>query len=81
MKKTLIVAAMLLVGCTDAENATRLLKAQGYTDIEITGYSAFGCSEDDTLHTGFRAKGVNGQVVVGTVCSGLFFKNSTIRFQ
>lgn len=74
--------AMLALGaCTNAPDATRILEENGYTDVQITGYNAFSCSKDDTLHTGFTAKSPNGRTVIGTVCAGLIFKNSTIRFE
>lgn len=83
MKKFLIaaLAVLSLSGCTDAENATRVLENAGYSDIYITGYKVFSCSEDDFQHTGFNAVGPTGKRVSGTVCSGVFFKNSTIRFE
>lgn len=80
----IIVAALFafgVVGCTDADNATRILEANGFTQIEITGYSFFSCSEKDTQSTGFKAVGPTGVKVEGAVCSGLLFKNSTIRFE
>lgn len=79
-----IVAALFLfgvAGCTDADNATRILEANGFEQIEITGYSWFSCSEKDGQSTGFKAVGPTGKKVEGAVCSGFFFKNSTIRFE
>lgn len=76
-----LVLAVSLVGCTDADNATKVLNANGFEQIQITGYSLFGCSEDDFQRTGFIAVGPTGKTVKGTVCSGLLFKNSTIRFE
>ncbi|QPI13834.1 hypothetical protein MYO4S_00078 [Serratia phage 4S] len=83
MKKIIAAVVMVfsLTACTDADNATRLLEANGFDNIEITGYDWFGCSEDDFQHTGFKAQGPTGKEVKGTVCSGIWFKNSTIRFQ
>ena len=81
--KTLIVAILALIlfsGCTNAGDAKKALSSSGFTDIRITGYSFFSCSRDDFYHTGFSAKNVNGQRVEGTVCSGILFKNSTVRF-
>ena len=76
-----LVLAVSLAGCTDADNAVRVLDANGYEQIQITGYNWFGCSKDDFQHTGFTAVGPTGKKVEGTVCSGLLFKNSTIRFE
>lgn len=79
-----IVAALFafgVAGCTDADNATRILEANGFHDIEITGYSWFSCSEKDTQSTGFKAIGPTGIKVEGAVCSDILFKNSTIRFE
>jgi hypothetical protein len=67
-----------ICGCKSTDEATRILRQKGYTDIQLTGYRAFTCSDDDSFHTGFRAKSVNGSVVTGTVCSGIL-KGSTIR--
>ncbi|MFY3534617.1 MULTISPECIES: hypothetical protein [Achromobacter] len=84
MKAILIIAlAMAVAGCTDAQNAHRLLTNSGYSDIQITGYRWFGCSEDDTVRTGFTAKGPGGAHVSGIVCQGWgwFTKAATIRFE
>lgn len=61
---------------TDAEGATRTLKAAGYSDIEITGYRPF--MGDDWYSTGFRATSPGGQEVTGAVTGG-FLKGNTIR--
>lgn len=77
---TTLCVLLIITGCTDKENAERILKNDGFTHISVTGYNFFACSKDDFQHTGFIAKkGEN--TVEGTVCSGLFFKNSTIRFK
>lgn len=82
MKYVLIAAsAILLAACTDPQNATRVLADQGYTNIQITGYSAWACGKDDDYHTGFTATSPAGHPVKGTVCAGAWFKNSTIRFE
>lgn len=82
MKKALLMAifAVIIVGCTSQTDAERALSAQGFTDVTYTGYDLFGCSKDDVFHTGFRAKNVQGIYVEGTACSGLFLKNTTLRF-
>lgn len=77
-KFLLTLVAVALVGCTDSDVAHKSLAGAGYTDIEITGYAFFGCSDDDAFRTGFNAKGLNGQPVEGVVCSG-WFKGATIR--
>ena len=74
------VLAMSMTACTQPDKAAELLRKQGYTDIEMTGYDFFSCSEDDQYQDGFRAKTVTGETVTGTVCSGLFFKGATVRF-
>ena len=75
----LIILSLFLSGCTDAPKATNLLKSQGYTQVEITGYSFLGCGENDLWRTGFRAKSPNGNYTEGVVCEGVF-KGQTIRF-
>lgn len=82
MKTKLAFVAFLALAtsaCTSPETAIRILEQNGYTNIQMTGYSFFACSEDDTFATGFQATSPTGQVVEGTVCSGLF-KGATIRF-
>jgi hypothetical protein len=81
MKFLLIAIAVLFCACTNPNGATKVLRQQGYTDIEMTGYKFFACSHEDFYHTGFRAKSAAGYDVEGCVCEGLFFKNSTIRLK
>ena len=71
--------SILLLGCSAPDTATKALKGAGYSQIKITGWSPFSCSKDDTFSTGFEAKGPTGVSVTGAVCSGLIFKNATIR--
>lgn len=79
MKKILLISlASVLMGCTNGDGAVRALEGAGYTDIKITGYRVFGCHEDDTFRTGFKAMGQGGKPVTGVVCSGIL-KGSTIR--
>lgn len=74
------VAVLTMSGCTSKNDAERALTAQGFTNIEMTGYDFFSCGKDDFYHTGFKATNVKGQTVTGTVCSGLLIKNATIRY-
>ena len=76
----LLIAFALLAGCTQPEKAKRLLEDQGYSEVRITGYNWWACSDDDTFHTGFVGKTPAGRQAKGTVCAGLFFKGATIRF-
>lgn len=76
----LAFVCMAVAGCTKPAESKALLEGQGLKDVVITGYNFFGCSEDDDYRTGFRAVGFSGQVLTGTVCSGLFFKGATIRY-
>lgn len=79
MRILLAVLALVLTGCSDSGAATKALKGAGYTNIRITGYSWFSCSQDDTFSTGFVATGPTGERVTGAVCSGFLLKGSTIR--
>lgn len=79
MKKLIsLMAAVALCACTAPDRSTSALLAAGYTNIEMTGYSFFACSDDDTFSTGFKARGPSGVKVSGTVCSGIL-KGATIR--
>lgn len=75
-----VVAALMIQGCTKPEKTTRLLQSQGFTDIQITGYRMFICSQQDTVSTGFKAKSINNENVSGSVCGGLILKGLTIRY-
>lgn len=80
MKKIiLIVSLLIMIGCSRPEHATKVLQSAGYTNIVITGFDFFACSDSDKFSTGFTAISPNGVAVKGTVCSG-FFKGATIRF-
>jgi hypothetical protein len=79
MKTVLSIALIImLAGCTKADTSRRVLESAGYTDVQMDGYAVFGCSDEDTFHDAFSAKGTNGKIVSGVVCSG-WFKGATIR--
>jgi len=76
-----VVITLIVVGgagCADEEGAAKVLKQAGYTNVETTGYTFFGCGEHDFYRTTFKAVGPTGIEVEGVVCSG-FFKGNTIR--
>lgn len=75
-----VILSAILCSCSSSNDANKALKALGFTDIQTTGYKWFACSDDDWYHTGFIAKNPQGTEVSGVVCSGFFFKNSTVRF-
>lgn len=76
----LMCGVMAITGCTDPDAATRILKANGMTNVEMTGWQFAACGNGDWYATGFRAKTITGATVTGTVCEGLWFKAQTIRF-
>lgn len=81
----LLVAMVLVVAWfntfrTSESDAHRALSAQGFTNIQYTGFKFFGCAEDDFYHTGFTAINSNGKKVNGTVCSGMWKRSATIRW-
>lgn len=78
MKKLFLF--ILLTACTDAPRSMRVLEDAGYTDVQLTGYDAWACSDSDNYSTGFTAKGPTGRRVSGAVCCG-FTKNCTIRLE
>ena len=81
MKKLLMILATLaLASCTNYDDGKRALDAEGFTEVQFTGYGWLACSEDDFYHTKFTAKNASGKRVSGVVCSGLLFKNATIRY-
>lgn len=82
MKRILLLSllALSLTACSNHGDAVKALEAQGFTDVQTTGWSAFACSKDDFYSTGFTATNPQGKRVSGTVCSGMLFKNATIRW-
>jgi hypothetical protein len=80
MKWLLLSLVAICAGCTQPDIARQVLEGAGYKDIEMQGYDLFSCSKDDTFHDKFTATGPTGKRISGTVCAGLLFKNSTIRF-
>jgi hypothetical protein len=76
----IVAGSVGLTGCTSPQDAEKALNAEGMTNIKVTGYKFFACSRDDFYNTGFTATNSVGKNVEGTVCSGLFFKGSTIRY-
>lgn len=58
--------------------AERQLLEAGYSQVDVSGWNIFACSEDDVFRIGFKALGPTGKPVSGTVCSG-FLKGATIR--
>lgn len=78
--KKLLALAVLLTACTDEPRSVRVLEEAGYTDIHLNGYAWGECSDSDTYHTEFRAKGPTGRNVEGAVCCGTF-KSCTIRIR
>jgi hypothetical protein len=75
----LALVVVALAGCTSSDDAIRAVEAMGMTNVTATGYRVFGCSEDDSFHTGFTATNPQGRQVSGVVCSG-WLKGSTVRF-
>lgn len=76
--KRLALIAVLFGACTSEGSTAQTLKASGFTEIQLTGYS-WSCGRDDTTCTGFVAKGPTGQKVEGAVGCGLLFKGCTVR--
>jgi len=81
MNRIAIIAVLLLAACSDQDGARSTLTKAGYTDIDTSGgYAWFGCGQDDTWATEFKAKGPTGHEVEGVVCRGFWAKGATIRF-
>lgn len=79
MKYLLILSLVLLSACSGSKKKVNdILVADGYSNVTVTGAKYFSCSDKDTYSNGFAAT-KNGFQVVGVVCSGMWFKNSTIR--
>lgn len=75
----LVVLALLLGACTNEHDSRHALEAQGFTEIELTGYVWAACGEDDVFSTGFTAVNPAGRPVDGVVCCGAL-KSCTVRW-
>ena len=73
------VLVTAVTGRVNKEGAENALKGLGFTNISTGGYGWFSCG-NDFYQTKFTAINPQGLAVSGTVCSGFFFKNSTVRF-
>ena len=81
MKQLIAIVALcfLLASCDGKTTSTTILEEQGYTNVEITGYNLFACSQDDMYRLNFTAISPNKTPVRGVVCSAPL-KGYTIRF-
>ncbi len=80
MKRLLILAVLLLPGCTTFESETISAATNaGFTDVVPGNLDFFACSESDKTGRKFVGTNVQGQRVQGTVCCGTF-KRCTVRF-
>lgn len=80
MKKIIIVLiSLFLCSCTKPDEAIRILGVNGFSNIETTGYSVYGCGDDYFYSTGFKAR-KNGYPITGSVCSKLFYGQTVIKF-
>lgn len=75
-----ITLCAILAGCgVNTKEANKVLEAQGMTEVQINGYSWFGCGEEDVFRSKFTAKSVVGEEISGSICGGIL-KGYTIRF-
>jgi hypothetical protein len=65
-------------GCSDSKQTRETLEAAGYTKIEVGDWE-FGCGNDDSFCTGFKATGPSGVRSRGVVGCGWVVKGCTIR--
>ncbi len=73
----LFIGLKFLIGNSPTE-AKKVLDIEGYEKVSFTGYKLFACG--NYFHsTGFKGL-KNGKEVSGTVCSGLLFKGSLIKY-
>lgn len=65
--------------CSQPEEARRILEEEGYSNIEIHGWSLFACGKDDSTSDLFTATSSAGVEVHGVVCGSWFTKGFTVR--
>lgn len=77
----ILVFVLMAGGCTVGEDdARRILREDGYTDIELTGWAPLSCSDADQFRSGFvanrRVLHEHGSGIVrveGAVCCTLLY--------
>ena len=81
MRRLVIIPALALTACTDAQGTREAGEAYGLSNVQPGGYSPFGCAKNDTSSTRFTATNIRGQRVEGVACSDVtpFGKATTIR--
>jgi hypothetical protein len=79
MRVAVLFAALVALSCSNEGAAYETLRASGYKDIHISGWSPMSCGDSDGTCTGFEATGPTGQKVSGAVGCGYVFKGCTIR--
>jgi hypothetical protein len=76
---------IVVFSCTSSDRAVSTLKAEGFTNVTLTGWSPTRCSGDDDTCTGFAAIGPTGNAVRGAVGCGYDFggcgKGCTVRIE
>lgn len=61
------------------EEASAVLEAAGYTNVQLDGFRFWECGED-LFGMGFTAAGPSGKPAKGAVCKGIF-KGATVRLE
>lgn len=71
--------AVYAINAPRAQDYEHVLEVQGYTNIELTGYSWSDCGSGDVYNSTWEAE-LNGQPVKGVSCKGLL-KSFTTRIR
>ncbi len=78
--RLILLAALLLAGCTDEDGIGDILSGFGYQQVEFTGYRLVACEHVfGWNHTEFRAMSRDGRAVTGVVCSEMGTRVYEIR--
>lgn len=80
----LLLAAMVLSGCADPNDAVRAAESMGFTEVVVTEEahvvpSLYGCGQDDGAAFFFSAKNPIGKQVNAVACCSFMLKGCTVR--
>jgi hypothetical protein len=81
----LVLGALLVArwGCSSTPKsraaAESTLELDGYTDVAVTGFSAWACGGDGWRTVEFAATSPAGEPVTGAVCCGAVLRACSIR--
>ncbi len=74
----LLVAMAATMALPPRGHMARAVREYGFSDVHVTGFALFGCSEQDIYREHWTGRNRAGQPVAGVICGGVT-KGWTVR--